>query len=184
MKTLQQFILENQGQPDIEVIDFSGLPENLVEHINEGLGLTDSIFRMGSDAYCQLFEDAKQYWDKGNIILKGPSGWIASNLDVGKSAIFKGSKVKLDVPSRGGNKKFIVYRDSGKVDDDKNIIAKKIEWGQPSAVIKNGNESAAASFWARQKCDSKTDPNTAGFWACYAPTLFAKQLGFESDEPW
>jgi hypothetical protein len=38
----------------------------------------------------------------------------------------------------------------------------------------------------RHQCDSakKMDPNTPGFWACYAPSLFGKQLGLSSDNPW
>lgn len=186
MKKLSEYIKENLGEQDISVDEnyFEQLPENLKAHIEEGLGLNDSLFRLGSEAYIQLFEDAKEYWDKGNIILKGPSAWMAKNLEVGKEAYYQDKKVKLDVPGRGGNKKFVVYRNSGKKDDDGNIIAKKIEWGQPKVSIKNGDESAASSFWARQSCDSKTDPDTAGFWACYAPTLFAKQLGFSSDAPW
>lgn len=186
MKSLSQYISENLNQPDIEVDEkfFENLPENIKAHIEEGLGLTTSLFRLGSDAYCQLFEDAKEYWDKGNIILRGPSAWMTKHLEVGKKAIYDGKNVKLDIPSRGGNKKFIVYRNSGKKDEDGNIIAKKIEWGQPKVSIKNADEGAAASFWSRQNCDSKTDPDTPGFWACYAPTLFAKQLGFESDAPW
>lgn len=57
---------------------------------------------------------------------------MAKNLEVGKDAIYKNrktgktQKVKLDSPTRGGNKKFIVYRNSGKVDNTGNIIAKKL----------------------------------------------------------
>lgn len=160
--------------------------DGLKAHIDEDLDLTNSFFRLGSDAYCQLFEEVKQYWDKGNIILKGPSAWMAKNLEVGKDAVYQGEKVKLDTPKRGGNKKFIVYRSTGKKDADGNIKAKKIEWGDPNLSVKNDNPKAAASFWARHGCDKmeKMDPNKAGFWACYGPTLFAKQLGLQSDQPW
>lgn len=165
--------------------------EALMLHIEEGLDLTTSFFRLGSDAYCQLFEEVKQYWDEGNIILKGPSGWMAKNLEVGKAAIYKprggnDKKVKLDSPERGGNKKFIVYRNSGRTDKEGNIIAKKIEWGDPGLSVKNDDPGAAASFWARHQCDQKKkmDPDKAGFWACYGPTLFGKALGLSSTEPW
>jgi hypothetical protein len=72
-------------------------------------------------------------------------------------------------------------------DDDGNIIANEITWGDTSGLsIKNDDPKASASFWARQQCDlkKKMDPNTAGFWACYAPSLFGKQLGLSSTEPW
>ena len=173
--------------------DFDKVSEELKYHIDNGLGLDDTIFRLGSDAHGKLFEEAKQYWDKGNIVLKGKSGWMAKNLEVGKKAIYKDrgsgrtSNVKLDSPSRGGDKKFIVYRNGGKTDEKGNIIAKKIQWGDTSGLsIKNDDPGASASFWARHQCDQKKkmDPNKPGFWACYAPSLFGKQLGLKSTQPW
>ena len=171
--------------------DWEKVSPALKAHLNEDLDLTNSFFRLGSEAYAQLFEEVKQYWDKDNIILKGPSAWMAKNLEVGKKAIYKprGSKpinVLLDSPERGGKKKFIVYRNSGKTDKDGNIIAKKIEWGDPQRAVKNDDPKAAANFWARHRCDSmaKMDPNKAGFWACYGPTLFGKNLELQSNNPW
>lgn len=173
--------------------DYNSVSEALKMHVEEGLDLTNSFFRLGSDAYCELFEEVKQYWDKGNVILKGPSGWMAKNLEVGKKAIYKDRKsgrtknVKLDSPERGGNKKFIVYRNSGRVDKETGkIVAKKIEWGDPNLAVKNDDAGRAASFWARHGCDKmeKMNPEKAGFWACYGPTLFGKQLGLKSDNPW
>ena len=166
--------------------DFNQVSPALKAHIEEGLDLTNSFFRLGSDAYIQLFEEVKQYWDKNNIILKGPSGWMAKNLEVGKPAMYQDKKVKLDSPERGGNKKFIVYRNTGRTDKEGNVIAKKVEWGDPNLSIKNDDPGRAASFWARHGCDKmeKMDPNKAGFWACYGPTLFGKQLGLSSDQPW
>lgn len=171
--------------------DWNQVSPELKAHIDEGLDLTNSFFRLGSDAYTKLFEEVKQYWDKDNIILKGPSAWMAKNLEVGKDAVYKPRggkqiKVKLDSPERGGNRKFIVYRNSGRKDKEDNIKAKKIEWGDPKLSVKNDDPKASASFWARHQCDlkKKMDPDKAGFWACYGPTLFGKQLGLKSDQPW
>jgi hypothetical protein len=173
--------------------EWDSVSPELKAHIEEDLDLTNSFFRLGSESYAKLFEEVKEYWDKGNIILKGPSTWMAKNLEVGKDAIYKDrktgrtKKVKLDSPERGGNKKFIVYRNSGRTDKETGeIIAKKIEWGDPNLSVKNHNPKASASFWARHQCDQKKkmDPNKAGFWSCYGPTLFGKQLGLKSDAPW
>lgn len=166
--------------------DWQNVSPELKAHVEEGLDLTNSFFRLGSDAYTKLFEEVKEYWAKDNIILKGPSGWMAKNLEVGTPAIYKDKKVKLDSPERGGNKKFIVYRNTGRTDKDGNIIAKKLEWGDPKLSVKNDDPGKAASFWARHGCDKmeKMDPTKAGFWACYGPTLFGKQLGLKSDAPW
>jgi hypothetical protein len=157
-------------------------------HMENGIDITNSIYRLGSDAYKQLFEETKKYWDEGNIILSDKAAWMAKNLEVGKDAVDRdGRKVELDTPKRGGDKKFYVYHNSGKKDDEGNIIADRIEWGDTSGLsIKNGDPEAAASFWARQQCDTKgrMDPSKPGFWACYAPSLFGKQLGLSSDAPW
>jgi len=94
--------------------DFDKVSEELKYHVNNGIGLEDTVFRLGSDAHGKLFEEAKQYWDEGNLILKGKGGWMSKNLEVGKAAIYKDRKsgrtkdVKLDSPERGGNRKFIV----------------------------------------------------------------------------
>jgi len=172
--------------------EWDRVSEELKYHVENGLDLTDSVFRLGSDAHGRLWEEAKQYWDEGNIILKGKSAWMAKNLEVGKKAVYRDRKsgrtqqVKLDSPERGGNKKFIVYRNTGRTDKEGNILSKKIEWGDPKLTVKNDDPGASASFWARHKCDSKEkmDPNKAGFWACYGPSLFSKQLGLKSDQPW
>lgn len=156
-------------------------------HMDNGLDITESVYRLGSEAYKQLFEETKKYWDEGNIILSDKAAWMAKNLEVGTPAIYDGRKVELDTPSRGGGKKFTVYHNSGKKDKDDNIIAIQIEWGDTSGLsIKNDDPKASASFWARQQCDTKAkmDPTTPGFWACYAPSLFNKQLGLTSDSPW
>ena len=165
--------------------------EAFLYHLDRGLGITESVFRIGSKAYDDLFEETKKWWDEGNVILNDKEGWMAKNLEVGKKAKFKTSDgkwmdVKLDSPMRGGERKFKVYHNSGKKDDDGNIIAVEIGWGQPNMVIKNDNPSAAASYWARQQCDLKKsmDPSTAKFWSCYAPSLFHKQIGLSSDSPW
>jgi len=162
--------------------------ENFKYHMDNGLDITNSVHRIGSDAYKELFEETKKYWDENNVILSGKAAWMAKNLEVGKKAVDSdGKEVVLDTPKRGGNKKFQVYHNSGKTDKDGNIIAKKIEWGDTGGLsIKNDDPGAAASFWARQQCDLKKsmDPLTPKFWACYAPSLFGKQLGLSSTEPW
>jgi len=156
-------------------------------HMENGLDITNSVYRIGSDAYKQLFEETKKYWDEGNVILKDKAAWMAANLEVGKKAVHDGKEVELDSPKRGGDKKFYVYHNSGKKDKDGKIKAVRIEWGDASGLsIKNDDPEAAASFWSRQQCDlkKKMDPLTPGFWACYAPSLFGKQLGLSSTEPW
>jgi hypothetical protein len=162
--------------------------EGFQYHMDNGLDITNSVYRIGSEAYKNLFEETKKYWDEDNIILSDKAAWMAKNLEVGIDAVDSdGKKVELDTPKRGGDKKFIVYHNSGKKDKDGNIVATKIEFGDTTGLsIKNDDPKAAASFWARQQCDlkKKMDPLTAGFWSCYCPSLFGKQLGLSSTQPW
>ena len=196
LKSFEDFLEEsfNSNENEITILK-EGFLENTSEafqyHVKNGLGLSNTIFRTGSEAYKNLFEETKKYWDEGNVILKGKSGWMSKNLEVGKKAKYKTEDgkfidVELDVPARGGEKKYYVYHNSGKEDKDGNILATRISWGNPGMPIKNADPGAAASFWARQQCDlvKKMDPATPGFWACYGPSLFSRELFLSSDAPW
>ena len=174
------------------------ISENLRYHIENGLDvISENIFRYGSEEYLNLIQEAKElskkqdkeekdeiYWNKENPIFKNSTKWCLENLETGKKAILRdGTEVVLDLPKKGGNKKYIVYRNSGKQKNGK-ILAFKIEFGDPNLSIKNDDTSRAKSFWARHNCELKKDPNKAGFWSCYGPTLFTKNLELVSNKPW
>lgn len=178
-----KLIIEN-----LQFKEFHLISENVKEHIKEKKGIRECMFRIGSDAYCDFVNEVRKLYFEEKIELSENDQFIVERLKTGTKAIYKprGGKEKdvvLDSPERGGNKKFIVYRDSGRKDDDGNIIAKKIEWGDPKLKVKNCDPKASKSFRARHKCDEKTDKDTAGWWACNVHR-FAKQLGLECDNPW
>ena len=168
--------------------DSSMTSEGLKSHIEQGLGIPNTFFRLGSKAYLDMFDEVKAYWSKKNIILRGPTKWMVENLEVGTPAVYQSERVFLDVPFRSndGKKKFTVYHNSGRKTKDGEIIAKKIRWGDPVLTVKNDQYDRSASFWKRHKCDSKKkmNPMKPGFWACYGPTLFSSQLELQSDMPW
>lgn len=89
-------------------------------------------------------------------------------------------KVRLEYPEkiRNGKKKFRVYVAGDKKHEDL-PVAIKIEYGDPNLRIKNEDKGASNNFWARHKCDSKTDKKTAGYWACRTPELHGKRLGLK-----
>ena len=154
-------------------------------HLNEGLTLTESIFRLGSDSFYSLIEEVRSLYSKGFIELSEDDRVLVVELKTGKKAIYNGDSVVLDSPEkiRGGKSKFRVYHDCGRKDKDGNIIAKKIEWGDPNAEVANWDEGRRKSFLARHRCKDKKDKCTAGWWACNVH-LFAKQLGLKSTNPW
>ena len=118
----------------VKTFDDFQVSEGFRYHMENGLDITNSVYRLGSQAYKELFEETKKYWDEGNVILKDKAAWMAANLEVGTPAVYDGRKVELDTPSRGGDKKFVVYHNSGKKDEEGNIIAAKIEWGSDRRV--------------------------------------------------
>ena len=74
-------------------------------------------------------------------------------------AEYKGKKVSLGKPQRGGSKKFYVYVKCGD-----NV--RKISFGDPNLSVKVGDPKRRASFVARHKCKEKNDRCTAGYWSC------------------
>lgn len=92
-----------------------------------------------------------------------------------QEAEYKGRKVQLNKPKRGGPKKFFVY-----VKNPKTGKVKKVnfgaEGGGQNLAVKFKEPGARASFAARHKCSQKKDKTTPGYWSCRIPRYW-KQLG-------
>ncbi len=168
--------------------EYKLMNESVKYHVDNNLSITESIYRIGSDAYCDFVNEVRRLNEEKKIKLSEDDKFIGERLQTGTKGIKKPrggreKEVVLDSPERGGKKKFIVYRNSGKKNEDGVIIAKAIEWGDPKLTVKNHDEKASKSFRARHRCTEKTDKNTAGWWACNVHR-FWKQLGLKSDKPW
>lgn len=88
---------------------------------------------------------------------------------------YKGKKVKLNKPQRGGTKKFRVY-----VRNPKTGNIKKIDFGAPGMSVGANDPARRKSFAARHRCEEKNDKTKAGYWACRIlryPKLFGKTTG-------
>ena len=83
--------------------------------------------------------------------------------DLIPEAEYRGNKVKLNSPKRGGSKKFYVYV-TGCLKDKKKV--KKVSFGDPNMRIKKSNPKRRKSFRARHKCKQKKNKCTAGYWSC------------------
>lgn len=97
-------------------------------------------------------------------------GWI---MESKKEGYYQGRKVTLDSPTRGDIKRFKVYVDSGKKDDDGNIIAKKVNFGSEKGSklrVRKNDPEARKSFAARHKCDTAKDKTTPRYWSCRGAT--------------
>jgi len=176
--------------------------ESLKYHINEGLTLSENVYRIYSDEFFNLINEVRNLYELGLIHLNEEDKWIVRT-DIGKTAIFEGETVWLDMPfeieddemvneaeyrgrkvnlnspfrTPGGPKKFAVYvkTPSGNV--------KIVRFGDPNLRVRNNNPGARKSFRARHKCDQKHDKTKAGYWACNV-ARYRKKLGIKSSSPW
>ena len=75
--------------------------------------------------------------------------------------LYKGKKVKLNKPKRGGSKKFYVY-----VRNPKTGKVKRIEFGAKGMTTGLRDPDRRRSFKNRHNCEDKNDKTKAGYWAC------------------
>lgn len=174
-------------------------------HIEEGLTLTNNVYRVYSQGYFDLVNEVRELWQNGLIELNEEDRMMVESdlgkkIKIGEEIVYldapfiyeteteedimneakhRGKNVKLGKPFRtpGGPKKFAVYVKS------KNGNVKKVTFGDPNLRVRNKNKGAAKSFRARHKCDQKKDRTTAGYWSC-SIGRYAKQLGLSSSNSW
>jgi hypothetical protein len=179
--------------------------EELQYHIDNGMTLTNNVFRAYSEKYFNLVSEVRELWSEGKIDLNEEDTLMVESdlgkkVKIGKDYIYldapyvyeteteedilseikhHGKNVNLGKPFRtpGGPKKFAVYVKS------KSGGVKKVTFGDPKLRVKNANKGAAKSFRARHKCSEKKDRTTAGYWSCNVGR-YAKQLGLSSSNSW
>ena len=76
-------------------------------------------------------------------------------------AIYRGKKVTLNKPQRGGSKKSFVYVKAGNK-------VKKVSFGYPNMKIRKNNKAARKSFLARHNCSNAGPKTKARYWSCKA----------------
>jgi len=99
---------------------------------------------------------------------------LKASVDYIPEAEYKGKKVALNKPKRGGSKKFYVYVKSKKGN------VKKVSFGDTGLSVKFKKKGARASFAARHKCAQKKDKTKAGYWSCNIGRYW-KSLGGSSN---
>lgn len=168
---------------------FSTISLNMQYHIEKELPLCESVFRVGSEAYVKLYKEARVLKQANLIELAGNDDWLLENTQIGErefyknelvaldvpfvynEAEFKGEKVKLNKPKRGGSKKYYVY-----VKDPKTKKVKKVSFGYPGMSVKIGNKKLSQAFAKRHDCKNKKDRTKASYWSCNI-TRYASLLG-------
>lgn len=158
------------------------ISENLKYHVDTQASIAESVFRPGSQAHVELLVEARSLFERGWLLLEDLDADLFRHTDLGKVGMYEGQQVPLDLvlenesvneaeykgkkveigkPMRGGSKKYYVY-----VMNPSTKRVKKIEFGDPGLSAKVSNPKARKSFAARHRCHEKTDRTKAGYWAC------------------
>lgn len=164
--------------------DYADKAKNLRYHVENEIPLSESVFRVGSRSYFELFREARSQMEEGVYSPQGLDKTLLEQTDIGKFDFFEDNPVPLDCPmmeeeeakklnspKRGGPKKYYVY-----VKNDKGNVV-RVTFGDTTGLsAKIDDPEARKSFVARHQCDTKNDKTTPGYWACRLP-YYAKQLG-------
>lgn len=181
--------------------NFLPISESMKYHIENNLGLFESIYRIESDAWLELVREARLLHNKGQLELSENDRWLVSTL-VGEKDLFEGQEVLLDIPfeiedewineaehrgrkvnlnrpfrTPGGPKKFAVYTKNAKG----NVV--KVTFGDPNLKVKNYDPKRAKSFRARHHCDNPGPKWKARYWSCNI-SRYRKALGLKSSRSW
>jgi hypothetical protein len=171
------------------------ISENMQYHINNKLAITENTFRYGSEAFLNLWAEARELHESKAIHLNEVDKELVTETDLGKYGIYENKKVPLDLlleveevdeakdkkqpalgkPKRGGSKKFYVYvrKPGGGI--------KKVSFGMAGGGLraKLNNPKARQAFSKRHNCPQAKDRTTARYWSCRLPR-YAKLLGFKT----
>lgn len=170
----------------LSLITEAEVSKNLQFHLDEGLSLTENIYRPFSKNFFTLINEVRKLYNQNLIQVGLDDKWLVES-DFGKKirlsngktvrlevpyviesineAEYNGRKVELGKPMRnsGGGKKYVVY-----VMNPSTKRVKKISFGDVHGGLtaKVSNPKARSAFASRHNCKSKKDRMTAGYWAC------------------
>jgi len=169
------------------------MSENMKYHVDNKVALTENTFRYGSDAFLDLWAEARYLYSRNAIHVNDLDKEILLETNLGEYGIYEGKKVPLDLPmlneeksktkkknpplnkpKRGGSKAYYVY-----VRDPKTKKIKKVSFGSGGLKAKINNPEARKAFAARHDCKNKKDKTKASYWSCNLPR-YAKSLGIKS----
>lgn len=169
------------------------LSEGLQYHLDTNTPISNNIYRIYSNQYFNLINEARELHSKGSLQLSEDDAHIV-NTDLGRFGVYEGELVPLDAPmleeesldetkkkkkkdppigkpKRGGSKAYYVY-----VRDPKTKRVKKVSFGSGGLRAKIRNPKARSAFAKRHRCSEKKDRTKASYWSCNLPR-YAPQLG-------
>ena len=187
----------------IKETDEGEMNEAFYYHLEAGVGVDQNIFRPGSTAFFSLFREARRRYLEGLYLPTFEEMELLEDLDIGEFAMYegqlvpldypimegneehlneaeyKGKKVDLNKPIRGGDKGAYVYVNSGKKDKDGKIKVKKVSFGSsmPDAMgDSDAHKKRRKNYGDRHNCADKDDMTKAGYWSCRATKFFGRDI--------
>ena len=182
------------------------MTENMQYHVKNKLSLTENTFRYGSQAFLDLWAEARYLYSRNAVHLNDEDKEIILETNLGEYGMFEGKKVALDIPmleddALSADEEEIADEPISEATDkkhpplnkpkrggskkfyvyvrDKGKI-KKVSFGDTSGLsAKINNPQARKAFAARHDCKNKTDKTKASYWSCRLPR-YAKLLGIKS----
>jgi hypothetical protein len=189
LRELIKEALETQLDKILVLKENVEVSDSLKYHIDNGLSLTNNVFRVYSESYFDLVNEVRELYNEGKIELNEEDRLMVES-DLGRKVKVGKEYIYLDAPyiyeteedilseskvnrTSGGTKKFAVYVKS------KTGGIKKITFGDSNLKGINENKKEIKSFRVLHKCSQKKDRTTAGYWSCNVGR-YAKQLGLSS----
>lgn len=182
------------------------MTENMQYHVKNKLAITENTFRYGSQAFLDLWAEARYLYSRNAIHLNDDDKAIILETNLGEYGMFEGKKVALDIPmleddALAADEEEIadelISEDKKKKNPplnkpkrggskkfyvyvrDKGKI-KKVSFGDTSGLsAKINNPQARQAFAKRHDCANKKDKTKASYWSCRLPR-YAKLLGIKS----
>jgi len=174
--------------------------QDMTYHIENGIPLTESIYRPGSKAFLNIMRECRSLAEKGLYTPSALESYYIFETNLGEQAEYEGEIVNLDWPEpddslyeaeykgknvelnspmrSSGPKKYKVYTKNKKG----KVI--KVNFGDVKGGLtaKFNDEGARANFAARHDCDSKSkkDKTKPGYWSCRLPRYW-EDLGFKKN---
>lgn len=185
-----------------EADESASMHEAFYHHLSSRVGVDRNIFRPGSTAFFALFREVRHWCHEGLYQPTTPEEIELLDSDVGKFALYegrlvpldypilegneehlneaeyKGRKVELNKPKRGGDGAY-VYVNSGKKDKDGKMKVKKVPFGSsmPDAMgDSEAHKKRRKNFGSRHNCADKDDKTTPGYWSCRATKFFGRDI--------
>jgi hypothetical protein len=184
-------VLKEYKNPPMKLTQNVRISEDMRYHLDNKLSLSENIFRINSDKYFNLINEARELYFKNKLSLNDNDIWIVEsdlsetvtlengstvyedmygsveNVNFLTEAEYQGRKVQLGKIMQGDIKKFKVY-----VKNDKGKVVKvNFGFGGKSAkgkrmVIKKNNPARRKSFRARHNCSNPGPRWKPRYWAC------------------